>query len=80
MAEGALNESDILKYIINDDIDSVQKKNMQKGERYYNGEHDVLQKDFRISKILETDEQTEKEIIGSREKRGNSTTKIYHIS
>ncbi len=62
MAEGALNESDILKYIINDDIDSVQKKNMQKGERYYNGEHDVLQKDFRISKILETDEQTEKEI------------------
>lgn len=62
MAEGALNESDILKYIINDDIDSAQKKNMQKGERYYNGEHDVLQKDFRISKILETDEQTEKEI------------------
>ena len=62
MAEGALNESDILKYIINDDISSAQKKNMQKGERYYNGEHDVLQKDFRISKILETDEQTEKEI------------------
>ncbi len=57
MAEGALNESDILKYIINDDIDSVQKKNMQKGERYYNGEHDVLQKDFTSSKLLEAEKK-----------------------
>ncbi len=62
MAEGICNESDILKYIIHDDIESEQKKNMQKGERYYNGEHDILQKDFRISKLLETDEETEKEI------------------
>ena len=61
LAEGALNESDILKYIINDDIDSQQKKNMQKGERYYNGEHDVLQKDFRTSKILEKEKETKKE-------------------
>ena len=51
-AEGALNESDILKYIINHDINSTQKKNMQLGERYYNGEHDVLQKDFTSSRIL----------------------------
>jgi len=57
MAEGALNESDILKYIINDDIDSVQKKNMQKGEMYYNGEHDVLQKDFTSSKLLEAEKK-----------------------
>ena len=57
LAEGALNESDILKYIINDDIDSQQKKNMQKGERYYNGEHDVLQKDFTSSKLLEAEKK-----------------------
>lgn len=58
IAEGALNESDILKYIINHDINSTQKKNMQLGERYYNGEHDVLQKDFTSSRILENDEIT----------------------
>ena len=57
LAEGALNESDILKYIINDDIDSQQKKNMQKGERYYNGEHDVLQRDFTSSKLLEAEKK-----------------------
>jgi len=57
LAEGALNESDILKYIINDDINSQQKKNMQKGERYYNGEHDVLQKDFTSSKLLEAEKK-----------------------
>ncbi len=58
IAEGALNESDILKYIINHDINSAQKKNMQLGERYYNGEHDILQKDFTSSRILENDETT----------------------
>lgn len=63
MAEGAQNESDILKYILYDDIDSEQKRRMQAGERYYNGEHDVLQKDFTSSKMLETLEETQQQKI-----------------
>ena len=43
MAEGAMNESDIIKYILNNDISSPQKKKMQEGERYYIGEQDILQ-------------------------------------
>lgn len=61
MAEGLQNESDILKYIIYDDIDCEQKRRMQKGEKYYNGEHDVLQKDFTSSKLFETDEETKQQ-------------------
>jgi len=63
LAEGVQNESDILKYIIYDDIDCEQKRRMQKGERYYNGEHDVLQKDFTSSKLLETNEETQQQKI-----------------
>ena len=59
MAEGAMNESDIIKYILNNDISSPQKKKMQEGERYYNGEQDILQKDFRQGRILETEETGE---------------------
>ena len=54
-----MNESDIIKYILNNDISSPQKKKMQEGERYYNGEQDILQKDFRQGRILETEETGE---------------------
>ncbi len=54
MAEGAQNESDILKHLLYDDMDSEQKRRMRDGEWYYNGEHDILQKDFTGSKLLGT--------------------------
>ena len=49
-----LNDSHILKEIIQEDKNSDKKKKMEEGERYYQGEHDILQKDFRRSPISET--------------------------
>ena len=60
-AEGILNESDIIKYIVENDINSERKRKMLEGERYYEGKHDVLQRDFTSSKLLETDEETGEE-------------------
>ena len=34
-AEGILNESDIIKYIVENDINSERKRNILEGERYY---------------------------------------------
>ena len=42
-----LNDSHVLKEIIQEDRNSDRKKRMEEGERYYRGEHDILQKDFR---------------------------------
>ena len=60
-AEGILNESDIIKYIVENDINSERKRKILEGERYYEGKHDVLQRDFTSSKLLETDEETGEE-------------------
>ncbi|MBR2382349.1 MAG: phage portal protein, partial [Anaerotignum sp.] len=49
-----LNDSHILKEIIQDDRNSEKKKRMAEGERYYCGEHDILLKDFRRSPVSET--------------------------
>lgn len=42
-----LNDSHILKEILQEDRSSEKKRRMAEGERYYRGEHDSLQKDFR---------------------------------
>ena len=54
-AIGKLNESDIVKYILQEDIGSPQKIAMYQGERYYNAEHDSLQKEYNKAEILESD-------------------------
>ena len=51
-----LNDSHILKEILQEDRSSEKKRRMAEGERYYRGEHDSLQKDFRRSPISETKE------------------------
>ncbi|MEA5082710.1 MAG: phage portal protein [Lachnospiraceae bacterium] len=53
-AEAGVNNSDIIRDLINEDISSNLKKNMADGERYYVGEHDIYQKDFRKTYISET--------------------------
>lgn len=40
-----LNDSHILKEILQEDRSSERKRRMAEGERYYRGEHDSLQKD-----------------------------------
>ncbi|MBQ7102960.1 MAG: phage portal protein, partial [Anaerotignum sp.] len=49
-----LNDSYILKEIIQEDGSSEKKKRMEEGQRYYRGEHDILQKDFRRNPVSET--------------------------
>lgn len=53
-ADAKLNESEILKTIINEDGIDEKKRKMIEGERYYAYEHDILEKDFRNKKISET--------------------------
>lgn len=62
-AEGMLNTSDIINSLIEDDLQSQQKKRMTEGERYYVGEHDVLQVDFQAAHISETDPDTNNETL-----------------
>ncbi len=57
-----LNDSHILKGIIQDDRSSEKKKRMEEGERYYCGEHDILQKDFRRSPVSETGKDGEEKM------------------
>lgn len=58
-ADSALNESEILKYVIKEDLDSLSKRKMEEGEKYYAYEHDILKKDFRQSRISETKDDGE---------------------
>ncbi|MCI1930277.1 MAG: phage portal protein [Clostridia bacterium] len=53
-ADRKINESDILKYIINEDENSDKKRKMIEGERYYTYDHDICKKDFRQSRISES--------------------------
>lgn len=55
-AMGTLNESDIIKYILNEDINSKAKTAMYEGDRYYNAEHDSLNKNYNEAEISETEE------------------------
>ena len=57
-----LNDSHILKEMLQEDRGSEKKKRMEEGERYYRGEHDILQKDFRRSPVSETGENGEEKM------------------
>ena len=50
---GRKSKSDIIKRILEDDRNSKAKKRMLEGERYYDGEHDILKHDFRQSIVYE---------------------------
>ena len=54
-----LNESQMLKDILQEDYGSERKRRMEEGERYFCGEHDILQKDFRRSPVSETGQDGE---------------------
>lgn len=57
-----LNESHILRELLREDKNSEKKKRMEEGERYFRGEHDILQKDFRRSPVSETGRDGEERI------------------
>ncbi|MGE4214133.1 MAG: phage portal protein [Anaerotignaceae bacterium] len=53
-AEAGLNNSTIVRDLIQDDVTSDLKKVMERGEKYYVGEHDIFEKDFQKTYISET--------------------------
>ena len=82
-AMGAMNESEIIKYILNEDIGSPQKKAMNDGVRYYNGQHDVFEKDFRSQTIEETGtedgrEVTERKIFKNPNRSNHHNSHQFH--
>lgn len=56
-AEGKMNESQMLKAILKDDLENPKKQFMRKGVDYYEGRHDIYDHDFRTSVIHEEDER-----------------------
>lgn len=53
-ADAAINNSEIIKSLIQEDVSSPQKQFMAVGERYYVGEHDILNQDFTSVWLSET--------------------------
>lgn len=78
-AENKFSESELIKTIISEDLNSEKKKKMQEGERYYCCEQDVLQKDFRVRHFSETYKNKE----GVEEERikliSNPNRSNYHV-
>lgn len=54
-ADGRMSESNIIKQILEDDKADEAKLYMKIGEKYYRGEHDILNHDFRKSTVYEND-------------------------
>lgn len=52
-SEGRMSTSDVIKQILKDDEANPAKKYMRVGERYYNGEHDIFEHDFRQKTVYE---------------------------
>ena len=52
--EGKLNQSDILRMILNDASLEVKRLFMAVGERYYLGRHDILYHNFQSSQVYDT--------------------------
>lgn len=51
--EGKLNQSEIIKQILQDWAVDAKVKFMSVGERYYNGQHDILNHDFRRTSVYD---------------------------
>ena len=54
--DGKLSMSDIIKSIIKDYLDDAQRQYMDVGQRYYDGEHDILDVDFTKSWVIDEDD------------------------
>lgn len=52
--EGKLNQSEIIKMILNDAETNIQRLFIAVGERYYIGRHDVIGHDFRRLEVYNT--------------------------
>ena len=78
--DGKLNMSDIIKSILKDAGDDVKRKYMNVGQRYYDGDHDVLREDFTSSWVYEDDDQgrEKKSLIVNDNKSNHHNVHNYH--
>lgn len=82
-AVGERNESDIIKYILEEDCTSLQKRHMAEGERYYCAEHDTLKKQYNVATVEETDdtggeEQTVKRSFKNPNRSNHHNVNPFH--
>lgn len=75
-ANGVPLDEEIVADLIRADSASREKQNMAAGVRYYKGDHDILQHDFRKAYIYETDPETglETEKLFENKNRSNIHT------
>ena len=71
-SESKLNDSDIIKTLIQDDILSVSKLEMKTGEMYYNGEQDILKHNFNQTIVSSTDEDENEKLESFRNPNGSN--------
>lgn len=79
-AEAGMNNSDMIKELIQEDIYSELKKRMAEGERYYAGEHDVHQKDFCKTYISETSSVEGKEVESRKIFRNPNRSNHHNVN
>ena len=65
-AMGAMNISDVIRRIIEEDEGSPEKLAMKKGENYYNAKHDSLLKQYNEAEISETENIDGREVERTR--------------
>lgn len=71
-SESKLNDSDIIKTLIQDDILSISKLEMKTGEMYYNGEQDILKHNFNQTIVSSTDEDENEKLESFRNPNGSN--------
>lgn len=75
--EGRLSADDILRHVIAENESSKRLKVMRDGERYYNGDHDILQHDFQKTTVYETDADGRDRPV-QIENKNNSNERLVH--
>lgn len=80
---GKMSVSNIIKQILRDDMDNPAKKLMRIGEKYYDGEHDILEHDFQASIVYEDVEtvngmnHTESQLVNKNNSNHHNVHNFY---
>lgn len=77
-SEGQLNMSNVIKSILKDNQANKNKQYMRTAERYYAGEHDILQHDFRSTTIYEDENcRSGKELVNENNSNHHNIHNFY---
>lgn len=77
-SEGQLNMSNVIKSIVKDSQHNAEKEYMKVAKRYYSGEHDILQHDFRASMVYEDETcRNGREVINENNSNHHNVHNFY---